>query len=65
MEFLSPFGSICVQIFLEFQLTECDNNDSELHTKLALMYVETIKAILPNAKINPVPGTENGLLGVV
>lgn len=52
IEYLNPFGPLVVQMFLEFQIIECDNQDPDLHTKLVLIYLETIKVILPSGTVN-------------
>jgi hypothetical protein len=67
LEFLAPFGGQVCQRFLE-HLVETGSPEERFHTRLALMYLDTILALLPpdpaqSASALSAPGAEAGLLG--
>jgi Vacuolar sorting protein 39 domain 2/CNH domain/Vacuolar sorting protein 39 domain 1 len=72
LEFLSPRGAELRQSYLEYLIEHERNEEERYHTKLALLYLDTIIPLLPSgggggassAAEAPVPaGSEGGLLG--
>jgi len=63
VEYLEQFGLQVVQMYLEFIILECNNQDSEFHTKLAILYVDIL--LLTSNELNHIsPGSELGLTGL-
>ena len=56
LEYLAPFGNHLVQLFLEFLIHDCKIQDADFHTRLCLIYIESIKSSILGT--NPIPGIE-------
>lgn len=66
LEFLGPFGSQGVQTYLEFLVHDLKSEAESHHTRLALLYAQSVRELVP-ATPSPSfkPGHEPGLLGKV